>query len=55
MRTKITLIADEGKILTDGTHYGRIVYLADGADADAWQEIDEAEYKARTEEKEETA
>ncbi len=44
MKTKITLIADEGKILTDGTHYGRVIYLAAGADAGAYREIDAAEY-----------
>ena len=46
MKTKITLIADEGMILTDGVHYGRIVYLAPEADASAYREIPAAEYEA---------
>jgi hypothetical protein len=46
MKTKITLIADEGKILTDGTHYGRIVYLIPDDDGSAWYEIPEEEYNA---------
>lgn len=46
MKTKITLIADEGMILTDGVHYGRIVYLAPEADASAYHEIPAAEYEA---------
>ena len=46
MKTKLTLIADEGKILTDGTHFGRIVYLPSDDDGSAWHEITEAEYDA---------
>lgn len=45
MKTKMTLIADEGKILTNGTHYGRIVYLALDDDGSAWYEITEEEYE----------
>lgn len=40
MKTKITLIADDGKILTDGEHYGRIVYLSPEDDGSTWREID---------------
>ena len=47
MKTKITLIADEGKILTDGKNFGRIVYLAAGADPADYYEIDEAEYEEK--------
>lgn len=50
MKTKITLIADDGKILTDGEHFGRIVYLAPGADPSAYREITEEEYAAIIEE-----
>lgn len=46
MKTKMTLIADEGMILTDGTHYGRVVYLPAGVDGSAYHEIPEAEYEA---------
>lgn len=48
MKTKTTLIADEGMILTNGTHYGRIVYLAPDDDGSAWYEITEEEYAANT-------
>jgi hypothetical protein len=46
MKTKITLIADGGKILTDGVHYGRVVYLAPEKSAEDWHEIPEEEYEA---------
>lgn len=35
--------ADEGKILTDGTVFGRVIYLAKGRNADEFHEITEAE------------
>lgn len=37
--------ADEGKILTDGTVFGRVIYLAKGRNADEFYEITEAEYE----------
>ena len=37
--------ADEGKILTDGEVYGRVIYLAKGRNADEFHEITEAEYE----------
>lgn len=40
---KIT--ASEGHILTNGTEYARITFLAEGADPSAWYEIPEAEYE----------
>ncbi len=46
MKQRITLYADEGKLLTDGTNYGKIIHLAEGADASPWHEITEAEYNA---------
>jgi hypothetical protein len=45
MKTKITLIADEGKILTNGKIYGRIIFLADGMSEDGFHEISEDEYQ----------
>lgn len=40
------LCADEGKVLTDGAIYGKVIYLAEGADASAFWEIPEEEYEA---------
>lgn len=37
--------ADEGKILTDGEVFGRVIYLAKGRSADEFHEITEAEYE----------
>ena len=38
------LIADEGKVLTDGEIYGRTIYLAEGKSEADFYEITEAEY-----------
>ena len=46
MKTRKILYADEGKILTDGTHYGKVIYLAEGADESAYHEITQEEYEA---------
>lgn len=45
MKTRTTLYADEGMILTDGEHFGKIVHLEVGADASAWHEITMEEYR----------
>ena len=44
------LIADEGKILTDGNTYGRIVFLGKDRTADEFHEITEEEYNTILEE-----
>lgn len=44
MKTKTTLIAEEGKILTNGKIYGRMIFLADGTSEEGFYEITEAEY-----------
>lgn len=44
MERKI-LTASDGMILTDGKTYGKIIYLAIGADENTWYEITEAEYE----------
>ena len=52
-QTYIMLTADEGKILTNGETYGRVVALGNGDVPDNWREVDEAEYSeeiAHTEE-----
>ena len=45
-QTYIMLTADEGKILTNGETYGRVVALGNGDSPDNWREVDEAEYDA---------
>lgn len=44
MKTRTTLYAEDGMVLTNGTDYGKIVHLAVDADASGWREITEAEY-----------
>ena len=46
MRKRVILYADEGKVLTDGTVYGKQIFLAEGLSADSFYEISEAEYQA---------
>ena len=43
MKTRTTLYAEEGFVLTDGVHYGTVVTLAVGADASVWREIPKTE------------
>ena len=45
MKERMILIADEGKLLTDGENYGKAVFLADGVSADKYAEITDAEYQ----------
>ncbi len=47
--TRTVLIADEGKVLTDGKSFGKRVYLEVGADASVWQEVSETESEAEEE------
>lgn len=42
MRTPI--IASEGKVLTNGEIYGKMIYLAEGVSAATFYEITDAEY-----------
>ena len=44
------LIANNGKIFTDGKTYGTVVYPAEGVDKESFYEIDYAEYEAKTQE-----
>ena len=44
------LVASEGKWLTDGELYGKIVYLSVSGSPDDWYEISEEEYREKTKE-----
>ena len=44
---RVTLIADEGKIYTNGSVYGSEVYLAIGEDPANWYQISKEEYQAK--------
>ena len=46
MKTRTIIYADEGMVLTDGTVYGKQIYLADGVGGEAFFEITDAEYEA---------
>ena len=39
------LYAKQGRVLTDGETYGKVIYLAEGADPDKYREITEEEYE----------
>ena len=49
MKTRITLYAEEGKVLTDGEIYGRQIILAEGRDFSEFREITEDEYEQNLE------
>ena len=46
MTQRITLYADEGMTLTNGETFGKVVYLAVGADPGNWREIPDSEVEA---------
>lgn len=46
MKTRTIIIAEEGKVITNGTDYGTTIVLAEGADASAYREISMDEYEA---------
>ena len=50
VKTRKILYADEGKILTDGEIYGKVIYLAAGVKKDKFYEITEEEYQKILEE-----
>jgi len=41
---RTVLYADEGMILTDGEIFGKVIYLAEGKSADAFEQITEEEF-----------
>lgn len=52
MRKMITLYAEEGKFLTDGSIYGTTISLAEGETAENYYEITKEEYDKTLEESE---
>lgn len=46
MKVRTVLYADEGTVLTNGTDYGVIIWLADGVSTDDYHAIPVAEYEA---------
>ena len=45
MKKRTVIYADDGKVLTNGKEYGKIIYLAEGASAWDYYEITDAEYE----------
>lgn len=41
------LIASDGMTITDGEAFGKMVYLASGADVSGWYEVTDAEAEVR--------
>ena len=46
MKVRTVLYADEGTVLTNGTDYGRVIWLAEGVSPDTYHAISEEEYRA---------
>lgn len=46
VKTLKVLEASEGKVLTNGEIYGKVIYLEEGLDESSFTEITDAEYAA---------
>lgn len=53
MKQRIVLYATEGMVLTNGEHYGKVIFVAEGVSPNGYYEITEAEYQNILKEKEE--
>jgi hypothetical protein len=54
MKVRTVLYADEGTVLTNGTDYGTIIWLAEDVSPDSYYPIPVAEYEAIMAEQNET-
>lgn len=45
MKVRTVLYADEGTVLTNGTNYGTIIWLAEGVSPDEYHTIPRKEYE----------
>ena len=50
MKTRLTIYADDGMVLTNGETYGTIIHLAENVSADAFYEITQEEYQKQMKE-----
>lgn len=50
--TRTKLIAGEGMVLTNGTNYGTVIFLAEGESSYDYHEITKSEYEAKLAEEE---
>lgn len=46
MKVRTVLYADEGTVLTNGTDFGTVIWLADGVSPDTYRAIAVEEYEA---------
>lgn len=53
--TTVTIVADEGKVLTNGDIYGKVIALGKGDSVDNYYEITDEEYNAIMAEREASA
>ncbi len=46
MKVRTVLYADEGTVLTNGTDYGTVIWMAEGVSPDTYHAISQEEYAA---------